>query len=149
MAHCVVDSSAALSWVLPGEATHDTDALLTAVGDLGAVAPGLWPLEIANVLWQAERRGRLTLAERTQALAILGELPIRIDERTAALAFGPTSVLAAGRGLTVYDACYLELALRLGLPLASLDNRLCDAAFSAGVSLILPRGPTESGRPPL
>ncbi|MEA2773245.1 MAG: hypothetical protein QOD93_6207, partial [Acetobacteraceae bacterium] len=81
---CVVDSSAALAWVLPGEATAATEKLLTAVGEVGALAPGLWPLETANVLWQAERRGRITLAERTQALAILAELPIQIDERTAA-----------------------------------------------------------------
>jgi predicted nucleic acid-binding protein len=133
---CVVDSSAALAWVLPGEATAATDALLATIGDTGAVVPGLWPLEVANVLWSSERRGRITLAERMQSLGILAELPIQIDDRTAALAFGPTSALAAGRDLTIYDACYLELALRLGLPLASLDKRLCQAARAAGVALI-------------
>lgn len=133
--HCVVDSSAALAWVLPGQATAATEALLDVIGDQGAVAPGLWPLEIANVLWVAERRGRISLADRTQALAILAELPIHIDERTAALAYGAISALAAARGLTVYDACYLELALRLGLPLASLDRRLCEVASAAGVAL--------------
>ncbi len=135
--HCVLDCSAALAWVLPGQATEATNALLTAIAEAGAVAPGLWPLEVANVLRTAERRGRISLAERTQAMAILGELPIRIDENTAALAFGPISALAAGRDLTVYDACYLELALRSGLPLASLDRRLCEAASAAGVKLIL------------
>jgi predicted nucleic acid-binding protein len=135
--HCVLDSSAALAWVLPGEANPATEALLAAVGELGAVAPGLWPLETANVLWFAERRGRISFAERTQAMAILAELPIQIDERTAALAFGATSAIASGRGLTVYDACYLELALRLGLPLASLDRGLCQAALAAGVKLIV------------
>jgi predicted nucleic acid-binding protein len=135
--HCVLDSSAALAWVLPGEATPATEAMLTAVGELGAIAPGLWPLETANVLWAAERLGRITLAERTQALAILAELPIHIDDRAAALAFGATSALAAARNLTIYDACYLELALRLGLPLASLDSRLSQAATAAGVPLIV------------
>lgn len=137
--HCVLDSSAALAWVLPGEVTAATEALLTAVGDQGAIVPGLWPLETANVLLLSERRGRITLAERTQALAILAELPIQVDERTAALAFGATSALAAGRGLTIYDACYLELALRLRMPLASLDKGLCQAAVAAGVPLILTR----------
>lgn len=137
--HCVLDSSVALAWVLPGEATPATEALLTRVGEVGAAAPGLWPLETANVLWMAERRGRLSLAERTQALTLLAELPIHIDARTAALAFGATSALAAGRDLTVYDACYLELALRLGLPLASLDNGLCQAAVAAGVPLVVTR----------
>lgn len=135
--HCVLDSSAALAWLLPGEAVPATEALLATVGTVGATAPGLWPLEIANVLLMAERRGRITLAERTQALASLAELPIRIDERTATLAFGATSGLAAGSDLTVYDACYLELALRLGLPLASLDRQLCHAALAAGVPLIV------------
>jgi predicted nucleic acid-binding protein len=127
----------ALAWVLPGEATPGTEELLAAVGEDGAVAPGLWPLETANVLWHSERRGRITLAERTRALAILADLPIQIDERTAAFAFGAISALAAGTDLTIYDACYLELALRLGLPLASLDKRLCQAASAAGVSLIV------------
>ena len=137
MTCCVLDCSATLAWVLPGEATAATDALLAAVGESGAVAPGLWSLETANVLWLSQRRGRISLAERTQALAILAELPIRIDDRTAVLAFSATSALAAGNDLTVYDACYLELALRLGLPLASLDKRLCQAASTAGVPLIL------------
>ncbi len=135
--YCVLDSSAALAWILPGEATPVTEALLADVGEQGAVAPGLWPIETANVLWLSERRGRISLAERTQALTILADLPIQIDPRTAALAFGATSALAAGRDLTVYDACYLELALRLGLPLASLDKRLCLAASAAGVPLIV------------
>ena len=135
--HCVLDSSVTLAWVLPGEATPASNTLLGVVGKLGAVVPGLWPLEVANVLWLAERRGRITLAERTRALAIIAELPIHIDERTAALAFGATSALAAGRNLTVYDACYLELALRLNLPLASLDKGLCHAALAAGVPLII------------
>ena len=133
--HCVLDSSAALAWVIPGEATQATEALLETVGSLGAVAPALWPLETANILWVSERRRRITLAERSQALAILSELPIQIDERTAAQAFGATSALAAAKDLTVYDACYLELALRLGLPLASLDAGLCQAALSCGVRL--------------
>jgi predicted nucleic acid-binding protein len=133
--HCVLDSSAALAWVLPGEANPATDVLLTAVGGEGAIAPGLWPLEVANVLWLAERRGRISLAERTQALALLDELPIEIDDQTPARAFSATSALAAGTGLTVYDACYLELAMRLDLPLASLDKGLCQAAQASGVRL--------------
>jgi predicted nucleic acid-binding protein len=133
---CVLDSSAALAWVLPGEATAATDTLLATIGDVGAIVPGLWPVEIANVLWLSERRGRITLAERMQALGILAELPIEVDDRTAARAFGAISALAAGPDLTIYDACYLELALRLGLPLASLDKRLCQAARAAGLALV-------------
>nr|WP_294512388.1 type II toxin-antitoxin system VapC family toxin [uncultured Rhodopila sp.] len=111
--------------------------MLTNVAEASAVVPGLWPLEVANVLRVAKRRGRISLANRTQAMAMLGDLPIQIDERRSALAFGPISALAAAWDLTVYDACYLEWALRLGLPLASLDKRLSAAATGAGVKLVL------------
>jgi predicted nucleic acid-binding protein len=134
---CVLDCSAALAWILPGEATTATDTLLTDVVEQGATAPGLWPLETANVLWLSERQGRITFSERTQALRLLGELPIDIDEQTAAQAFRATSALAAAKDLTVYDACYLELALRRGLPLATLDRTLSKAASAAGVGLAL------------
>lgn len=85
------------------------------------------------MLWTAERRGRITLAERTQALGILQEMPIDVDDRTTSLAFSAISALTAARHLTVYDACYLELALRLDLPLASLDAQLRQATQQAGV----------------
>jgi predicted nucleic acid-binding protein len=133
---CVLDSSAALAWIMPGEGDAATDALLDGVTDAGAVVPGLWPLETANVLLAAERRGCITLAERRQALETLAELPIRVDPHTAARAWGDTLHLAASRDLTLYDASYLELALRSGLPLASLDRKLREAAAGCGVALL-------------
>ena len=136
MTLCVLDSSAALAWVMPGEGDDTTDALLDDVAGAGAVAPGLWPLETANVLLAAERRGRITLAEREQALATLKELPIRIDPHTAVQAWGGAPHLAASRGLALCDASHLELASRLGLPLASLDRELREAAAGCGVALL-------------
>lgn len=136
MTLCVLDSSAALAWVLPGEGDAASEALLDDVAEAGAVVPGLWPLETANVLLAAERRGRITLAERQQALATLKELPIRIDPHTATHAWGDALHLASSRDLTLYDAAYLELALRFGLPLASLDRKLCEAAAACGVALL-------------
>lgn len=136
MTRCVLDSSVALAWVLPGEGGASTEALLDEVVSVGAAVPGLWPLETANVLLAVERRGRITLAERQQALAALKELPIRIDPHTAAHAWGDALHLASSRDLTLYDASYLELALRLGLPLASLDRRLREAPAACGVALL-------------
>ncbi len=136
MTLCVLDSSAALAWVMPGEGDAATEALLDDVASAGAVAPGLWSLETANLLLAAERRGRITLAERQQALATLKELPIRIDPHTAAHAWGDALHLASSRGLTLYDASYLELALRFGLPLASLDRELRETAAGCGVALL-------------
>jgi predicted nucleic acid-binding protein len=136
--HCVLDSSATLAWVLPGEATAATDALLAKVAEHGAVVPSLWPVETANVLLHAERRRRITPAERLQAMDILNDLPIRIYNQSMIAIFGAATALAETQALTVYDACYLELAIRSGLPLGSLDRDLCQAAVRAGVPLALP-----------
>lgn len=132
---CVLDSSVALAWVLPGERTQAVEGLLDAVAADGALAPGLWPLEVANVLLQAERARRLAPGERGRALAALGTLPIAIDAETPARAWGETVALAEAHGLTCYDAAYLEVAARAGLPLATLDRRLARAAAERGVAL--------------
>lgn len=136
MTRCVLDCSAALAWVLPGEGDAAADRLLEEVAVDGAVVPGLWPLEVANVLLMAERRGRITLSERHQALSSLAELPIHIEPSTAARAWTDTLTLAETRKLTVYDASYLEAAIRLSLPLASRDGDLRKAASACGVSIL-------------
>lgn len=136
MTVCVLDSSVALAWVLPGEATDATEALLDEIAARGAAAPGLWPLETGNVLLQAERARRIARHERRNSLTFLAALPVRLDPETAALAHGRTTDLAEARGLTLYDAAYLELALRLALPLATLDRRLREAAQASGVELL-------------
>ncbi len=136
MTRCVLDSSVALAWVLPGEGSDATEALLDEIATVGAAAPGLWPLETANVLLQAEKARRITQEERRRSLATLAALPIHIDPATAAQAFGRTLSLAEKQGLTLYDASYLELALRLSLPLASLDKKLRHAAAACGVALL-------------
>ena len=113
-----------------------TDALLERARDEGAVVPGLWPLELGNVLLQAVRQGRLDVAEATARLALLEELPIRIDDETVGRAWRETLTLARTEGLTTYDAAYLELALRRGLPLASRDRELRQAADRNGIALL-------------
>jgi predicted nucleic acid-binding protein len=133
MAACVLDCSVALSWILPGEQDPAVSAVLDLVADDGAMVPELWSLETANVLLMAERRGRLTLAQRVAALTALRALHITTDRETSTVAWGSIIDLAAARNLTVYDAAYLELALRVGLPLASRDNALLQAARAAGV----------------
>lgn len=136
MTRCVLDSSVGLAWVLPGEGDGATEALLDEVAAEGAAAPGVWPLETANVLLRAERAKRITSDERRRALATLAALPIHIDADTAVQAWDRTLNLAEAQGLTLYDASYLELALRLSLPLASLDRTLRRAAAVCGVLLL-------------
>jgi predicted nucleic acid-binding protein len=136
MAICVLDSAMALAWFLPGEGSAETELVLQQVVTAGARVPGLWPLEVANVLLMAERRQRLTQAQRVRALTALGSLSIAIDTETATHAWTQTISLAAAHGLTVYDAAYLELALRMGLPLATLDEPLARASRASGVAVL-------------
>lgn len=136
MSACVVDASAALAWCFREEASEAADELLDGMREEGAVVPGLWHLEIANVLTTAERKGRITAAQASEKIDLLGRLPIVVDERTHERAFGQAFALARQYELSVYDAAYLELAMRRGLPLATKDRALIRAAVSAGVPVI-------------
>jgi len=132
----IVDSSIILASVFREERTPAVMAIRARVLAEGALVPSLWWLEMANILLVAERRGRLTRADRLASLVDLGNEPIFTDPETSARAWGDTLSLAETHGLTVYDATYLELALRGGLPLASLDRDLCAAASARGVPLL-------------
>lgn len=136
MAAFVLDASLALAWVLKGERTSRTETLLAEAGAHGAIVTTLWPLEIANVLMLYERKKIFTSADRAKAIATYSSLPITTDDQTAARAWGKAFDLALDHKLTVYDAGYLELALRAGLPLATLDGALCRAATALGVSVL-------------
>lgn len=132
----VLDSSVALAWCFEDERTDATDALLQQTAVSGAVAPALWPLEVLNGLAIGERRGRLDAAKRQSLGGFLHDLPVSIDEQTAALAWRVTATLAAQFQLTIYNAAYLELAQRLALPLATRDRALRGAASRLGVALL-------------
>ncbi len=137
MDRMVVDASIAVAWVHPGQATPETDALLAQVGQgTTVVVPALWPVEMANVLLVLERRKRLTAEERAAALSALRSLAFTVDHEMSALAFTELSQLATELALSAYDAAYLELALRLKLPLACKDGPLREAAKGRRVSVI-------------
>lgn len=101
----------------------------------GAVVPALWPIEVGNTLVVAERRRRITAPVIDRILAELVALPIAIDEQPALLSWAACVSLAIRHRLTVYDATYLELAIRLHLPLATLDKDLREAAKAEGVTV--------------
>ena len=126
----VVDASALAGLVLPDEAAGDLAEVLLSCE---AVAPRLLWAEIRNLLLMAERRGRIGQAEVDNALAILGSLGIGFDGEPSS---DRTLQLARRHALTVYDALYLELAVRLGAPLATADRALVRAAGSEGVAVI-------------
>jgi predicted nucleic acid-binding protein len=132
----VLDSSATLAWVYSEETTEASSEVLARLTERGAWVPALWRLEVANVLQMNVRRGRHDAAFRDAALTDLAMLPISIDPETDQQAWGATVRLAARHNLTVYDAAYLELAQRRGLPLATLDKELRNAATAEGVILL-------------
>lgn len=130
----VIDASTALSWCFEDESVAATDELIDIVAAEGAIAPGIWPLEVGNGLMVAERRRRIKPADSAAFIAMIDLLPIAIDASTAARALHETLILARDNKLSVYDAAYLELAMRTGKPLATRDQALGRAARRVGVS---------------
>lgn len=136
MTDFVLDTSVTMAWCFPDEETPETRNLFIRMRTSAAIVPAIWPLEVANVLLIGERRQRLTLAQAAQFMALLQTLAITIEAGAAMETLG--SVMAVGRrcNLSAYDASYLELAMRQGLPLATQDSRLRAAATGAGVPLL-------------
>jgi predicted nucleic acid-binding protein len=130
----VLDASVALAWMLPDEA-HAAEArrLIEAVVEEGAVVPGHWRLEVGNGLLMAEQRRRVPQGTMAAMLGRLAALPIALDPETAARAWDAAPTLARRHGLSLYDAAYLELAVREGLALASFDASLRRAAIAEQV----------------
>ncbi len=112
-----------------------TESVLDAVVRDGARVPALWVIEMASVLTMAERHGRLDAARVDQVVATLAALPVTLDHGDVG-SQTPTLVrLARAQRLTAYDAAYLELAMRTGLPLATRAGSLLTAAERVGASL--------------
>ena len=133
----VLDASVALAAVLPGEnvASAATE-ILTRVPEEEAFVPGLWHLEIGNAVLVRLRRRHITMTEAEKILERLRTLPVALDPEPPAHAFDVTFQLALTHTLSLYDATYLELALRRGLPIASLDQTLRGAAAALGMPLL-------------
>ncbi|MGB5962356.1 MAG: type II toxin-antitoxin system VapC family toxin [Coleofasciculaceae cyanobacterium] len=136
----VLDCSVAISWCLVDENNDYANALLAKMPDAEAFVPGIWSLEVANTLLVAERRNRMTTEQSELAITLLQSLLIHVDEATDRNALSSTLILGRQEGLAAYDAAYLELALRLELPLATLDSRLAEAATRCGVELVVVDG---------
>ena len=131
----VVDASVAVAWSFEDERNPAIDHILTRVGVEAGVAPSIWLIETANTFRTAMRKGRITPGLRDRVLLELQKLPITI-EADVRETIAATVAVSDRFGLTVYDAAYLEIALRRELPLATLDKELADAARAAGVSVL-------------
>ena len=135
----VLDGSVAMAWYFADESDPYADSVLAALGSARALVPSLWPLEVANAVLVGERRRRSTEAQAAAWLGILGSLAIEVDGETTSHAWSSTPALARSQNLSAYDAAYLELAMRRGLPLATLDDKLRAAARAVGVPLFAAR----------
>lgn len=132
----VLDDSITMRWFFgdgkPQELAY-ARKVLDAIKRETASVPGIWGLEVANVIAKAEAKALVTEARSEAFLQILGELDLNVDSATFTQALSATLQLARRYKLSAYDASYLELALRLGVPLATLDQDMSKAASKAGV----------------
>lgn len=137
----VLDNSVVMRWLFGDGSPQDRAYaervldLLLVEGNLAWV-PGIWPLEVGNVLLRAEAKGLLTEARASEFLGALQAMSIQTDGQTSTQALTSTLQLARRHRLSSYDAAYLELALRQGLALATLDTDLQRAAVQSGVGLV-------------
>jgi len=132
----VLDSSTTVAWLYREQATPSVDEIFENLVEATAWVPALWHLEVANVLQIGIRRKRHAADFRDRVLSDLSELAIHVDSETHRQAWGATARLAERHRLTLYDAAYLELALRRSLPLATLDEDLRAAAVAERVPLL-------------
>jgi len=129
----VLDASVAGPWALADEPSEAANRIATRLLIEEAIGPPLWWYEVRNLLVVCERRGRIEQADSDYFLARLDKYPIRIDPE---IARDETLVLARKHQLTIYDAAYLELAIRSSASLATLDSALEAAAIAEGVEVV-------------
>jgi predicted nucleic acid-binding protein len=132
----VIDSSIALAWALPDETSREAERFLGRISIRSILwVPALWWYETANALLMAQRRKRLTEAERIRLMELYRRLPIRTDIVLDSDSMSRFHTLAIEYNLSAYDAAYLELAQRRGLGLATVDRPLRLAAQRAGMKV--------------
>jgi predicted nucleic acid-binding protein len=134
----VVDISVVMSWCFRDEMSEYADTVLDSLTNAQAVVPGIWPLEVTNVLSMAQKKKRLGRAGSARFLELLRSLPVVVEQELPARVFAEIFALAEDTGLSTYDAFYLDLAMREGLPLASLDESLRKAAKACRVPIYSP-----------
>jgi predicted nucleic acid-binding protein len=133
----VIDTSVVMSWCFKDEINRYADGILDLLEEATAFAPSIWPLEVGNVLLVAERRKRLSEADSMRFVALLSELPIIVEQEPSERMIHEILVLAREHNLSSYDASYLDLAMRKGLSIATIDKNLIAAAKRSQVPIVL------------
>jgi len=131
----VVDNSVVMTWCFRDQADPYADAVLESLAAAEAVVPTIWPLEVVNVLLTAERKKLIHQANGVRFLGLLSQLPLFVENDNPAKSMKDLLGLARAYHLSSYDAAYLDLAMKTGLPLATLDEKLRQAAASTNVPL--------------
>ena len=134
-ADIVIDNSVVMAWCFEDESNQYADDVLDSLEYMRAIVPSIWPLEVGNVLVVAERKGRLKRGDCLRFLELLSELPIEIEQESPERLMREIYMLARDAQLSTYDASYLDLAMRKGLPLATLDKALIGAASNFNIEL--------------
>ena len=134
----VLDCSITMAWCFEDESTEYSDAILESLNHSTAVVPTIWPLEVANVLLMAKKHKRITEVQSSSFIDALSILPIIVDPSTTSRAMHSIFMLASQAGLTIYDAAYLELAIREKIPLLTLDKDLIKAAKKLHIPFEVP-----------
>ena len=138
MRELVLDCSALLAWLFPDEGDPYGMALIEVMRESTAYVPSIWWLEVANAVLVAERKARLTQSDSVELMRIVDSLSIVQDTEQPEDWVHRVMMLGRVYGLSAYDACYLELAIRRGLPVATLDRALMNAAAAAGATVFEP-----------
>jgi len=134
--HFVVDNSVVMSWCFKDETNNYADIVLNRLTEAAAVVPSIWPLEVVNVLLVAERQKRLSDSDSIRFITLLSQLPIVVEHERSEMMMKEFLVLAMANNLSSYDTSYLHLAMRKGFPIATLDNKLIEAARRIDVPIL-------------
>jgi predicted nucleic acid-binding protein len=132
----VIDNSIVMFWCFEDESSENADRILEILASSTAFTPSIWPLEVGNVLFVAERKNRITHADSTRFLALLAALPIVVEQESPNRMLKEILSLAREYDLSSYDASYLDLAMRKGVPIATTDKNLIKAADRVNVSIL-------------
>ena len=132
----VLDNSVVMSWCFKDEENQYADNVLDYLSDATALVPSVWPLEVMNVLLVAERRKRLSEADSVRFISLLSQLPISVEYESPERIMRELLSFAKENNLSSYDASYLDLSMRNGIPIATLDNKLLAVARKVDVQIL-------------
>jgi len=133
----VVDNSVVMSWCFKDETNQYADTILDCLSDATAFVPSIWPLEVVNVLLVAERKKRFSEADSVRFITLLSQLPIIVEHQRPERMMKDLLALARSNNLSSYDASYLDLSMRKGIPIATLDTRLITASKKTNIPILM------------